>query len=248
MDLTGKRVLITGAAKRIGREISLTLARRGADIILHYSRSRREATRLEKEIRELGVQAWCVPCDFLARGEIGPRIRSFVSQVVRAAGQVDVLINNASIFYPVPLEKITEKEWNAFLSVNLKVPFLLSQAFGLKMMKAKKGCILNLLDSSVERPAARFLPYAISKSGLAAATRGLAKALAPHVRVMGIAPGPILPAEYATRSEQEQAAKRTLLGRYGSPKDIATTVKFILEEGDFMTGSILYVDGGASLT
>lgn len=248
MNLKGKRVLVTGAAKRIGREISLTLARRGADILLHYSKSGREAQALEKEIHRMGVLAWCVSCDFSARGQMAARIRSLVSQVYRAAGRVDILINNASIFYPVPLEKITEKTWDDFLAVNLKAPFLLSQAFGQKMVKAKSGCIINLLDSNVERPAAKFLPYAISKSGLMTATRGLAKALAPHVRVMGIAPGPILPAVYATRKEQNQAAKRSLFGRYGTPRDIANTVRFIIEEGDFMTGSVISVDGGASLT
>ena len=248
MKLAGKTVLITGAAKRIGREIALTLAKRGADIVLHYNRSEKEAVRLEREIRRLGVRAFLAAADFNHDGKpLGPKIRDFLNEVFRRTPRVDVLINNAAIFYPTLFEKISEKDWDAFMTVNLKAPFFLAREFGKQMVKQKSGKIINLVDGMGARPPARFLPYAVSKAGLIAATQGLAKNLAPHVQVIGIAPGPILPALGATPKEHKAAAEKTLLKRYGSPEDIARTVRFLIEDTDFITGSIVSVDGGASL-
>ncbi|MSR77634.1 MAG: SDR family oxidoreductase [Candidatus Omnitrophica bacterium] len=248
MNLRGKTVLITGAAKRLGREIALTLAGRGADIVVHYSRSFKEAETLGKEIRCLGVQAHLVQADFNPmRAGISKQVRDFAKKVFRKTSSVEVLINNAAIFYPTPFETISEKDWDAFMTINLKVPFFLAQVFGLRMQNQKEGKIINLADWTGERPPLRFIPYAVSKAGLVSVTKGLAKALAPHVQVLSIAPGPILPAEGATMKEQKLAAEKSLLKRYGNTKDIANAVRFLIEDSDFMTGSTLYVDGGASL-
>lgn len=248
MILHGKNVLITGAARRIGREIALTLARSGARILIHYNRSRREAETLQKEIVRGGGKALLFQADFSRPKNLHAEIKKFAGKVYREAGKVDLLINNASIFYPTPLAKVTEKDWDAFLTVNLKSPFFLSKEIGLRMFKQKSGKIINLIDGTAERPNADFLPYGISKAGLLAATRGLAKALAPHVQVNGIGPGPILPPEFAGgKKTKAAAASKTLLKRFGNPRDIAQTVKYLAEGTDFVTGVFLPVDGGASI-
>ena len=242
-------MLITGAARRIGREIALTLAQSGACILIHYRRSRREAQTLQKEIIRKGAKALVFQADFLKPKNLSEEIKRFTNEVYRKAGKVDVLVNNASIFYPTPLSKITEKDWDAFSTVNLKAPFFLSKEIGVRMFKQKSGKIINLIDSTAENPTAEFLPYGISKAGLLAATRGLAKALAPHVQVVGIGPGPILPPEFLSgkKIKAQAAARQTLLKRFGNPRDIAQTVKYLVEGTDFVTGVFLPVDGGSSL-
>ncbi len=248
MELKGKTVLITGAARRIGREISVHLAKRGARILAHYRKSKKEILSLQREISEWGGEMIPLAADFSASGSLTSKIRQFVKLIYREVPQVDVLVNNASIFYPTPFGKITEKDWDAFLATNLKAPFFLSQEIGLRMIKrGSGGKIINLVDWTGERPSPHFLPYCISKAGLIAATKGLAKALAPQIQVSGIAPGPILPAQHASLKEQKLAADKSLLKRYGHPRDIAQAVRFLIEGSDFTTGSILYVDGGASL-
>lgn len=247
MNLRNKNVLITGGAKRIGREIALTLAQRGAHILIHYNRSRREAETLQKEIVGKGGKALLFQMDFSKLKNLPAEIKKFTAKVYRKAGRVDVLVNNASIFYPTPLEKISEKDWDNFLTVNLKSPFFLSKEIGLQMFKRKSGKIINLIDWTAERPQADYLPYCISKAGLLAATRGLAKTLAPHVQVTGIGPGPILPPEFLSGKKLKAKAEKTLLKRFGNPRDIAQTVKYLAEGTDFVTGVFLPVDGGASL-
>lgn len=234
---------MTGAARRIGREIALTLARAGADIVVHYRSSSQEASSLQKQIESLGRKAYLVRAELSSQASV----KKFAAEVFRKTDSVDLLINNASIFYSTPFPKIREKDWDAFMEINLKAPFFLSQIFGEKMLKRRSGKIINLVDWMGERPSANYLPYCISKAGLIAATKGLAKVLAPYVQVVGIAPGPILPAEKASPKERKKAAERSLLKRYGNPKDIARSVKFLSEGTDFMTGSILYVEGGAAL-
>lgn len=247
MLLTSKTVLITGAAKRIGREIALTLAKRGASIVIHYRESQREALGLQRKIQTLGAKAYLAQADFSNPSETSQAVAGFLDKVYSQVRRVDVLVNNASVFYPTPLEKISETDWDQILAVNLKAPFFLASALGLIMKKQKLGKIINIVDWTGERPYAEYLPYCVSKAGLIAATKGLAKALAPKVQVMGIAPGPILPAEHASRKQQKKAAERSLLKRYGHPGDIANAVKFLIEGTDFMTGTILNVDGGAAL-
>lgn len=246
MKLVGKNVLITGAARRIGRQIALTLAKRGANILIHYRNSKKEALSLQKEIEFFCAHSVLLQADFTS-GPIAKTVDSFLAKAYKVFPRIDVLVNNASVFYPTRVGKITDKDWDQILDANLKAPFFLSQAVGRKMYQQKSGKIINLLDWLGERPGEKYLPYSISKAGLIAATKGLAKAFAPHVQVTGIAPGPILPAEANTAAEQAKAAEKTLLKRYGNPADIAETVRFLIEGTDFITGSMIAVEGGALL-
>ena len=245
MKIHGKTVLITGAAKRVGREIALVLARRGANILLHYNHSRKEALALKREIESFGGTAALIQADF-SKPKLGPVIRRFVKEASRLS-PVDVLVNNASVFYPTPLAKITERDWDDNLAANLKAPFFLAREFGLRMKKRGAGKIINILDATIFRPSATFLPYMISKAGLYCATAGLARALAPEVQVAGVGPGPVVPARGSTKKQRDAAAKRTLLKRFGDPKDIAATVRFLIEDTDFITGAMIPVDGGAAI-
>ncbi len=247
MELYGKNILITGGARRIGRAIALRLARQHANLLIHYRGSAREARSLKKEAEAWGSKVFLFREDFSVSKGSQARCRALVKKICAQAGHIDVLINNASVFYPTPLVKVTEKDWDDFLTVNLKAPFFLSQAVGEKMLKRKAGKIINLLDWTAERPAADYLPYCISKAGLLAATRGMARALAPHVQVLGIAPGPILPPAGVKGKSAKARAEKTLLKRYGSPKDIAETVRFLIEGTDYMTGAVVPVEGGAGI-
>lgn len=246
MKLEGKTVLITGAARRIGREIALGVARRGATVLIHYHHSGAEARSLQKEIEALGQAAIPVACDFSSSGKtVFKRIDGMVKEVYREVRRVDVLVNNASIFYPSPLKTVDESDWDDFLTVNLKVPFFLSRAFGLRMKKKGSGKIINLLDWTAKRPHPDYLPYAVSKAGLWTLTEGLARALAPEVQVNGVAPGPILPAAGTTRQREKKVVEKTLLKRYGNPHDIVRTVRYLIEDTDYVTGTVIPVDGGS---
>ncbi|MCM8776284.1 MAG: SDR family oxidoreductase [Candidatus Omnitrophica bacterium] len=246
MELKGKVALITGAARRVGREIALILAQHGTSIVIHYRRSQKEALDLKKKVKAFGVEACLVRADFSSQTKpLQPMIRHFVSAIYRKVHRVDILINNAAIFYPTPFGKIKERDWDEFFTVNLKAPFFLAQEVGMRMAKAKSGKIINIADWTGFRPYMRYLPYAISKSGLMTATVGLAKNLAPHVQVNSIAPGPILPARGMTPQQMKIVSERTLLKRFGDPRDIAETVRFLCAAGDFITGALIPVDGGA---
>ncbi len=248
MDLYGKTVLVTGAAQRIGREVAFALAQAGSRLVIHYRQSQKEAQSLKNEIEIRGGEAVLLRADFSARSQtVEKTIRRMVKDVYRQVKRVDVLINNASVFYPTRFGKISEKQWNDILTVNLKYPFFLAQEFGGKMRRQKSGKIINLVDWTGFRPAIDYLPYCISKAGLIAATAGLAKALAPHVQVNSIAPGPILPPPGMSHKRQSAVAKKTLLKRFGHPRDIASAVRFLLEGSDFITGAMIPVDGGSLL-
>ena len=205
MQLLGKTVLITGAAKRLGRAIALSLARRGASVLIHYNRSECEAKQLKLEIERLGREAHLISADFSSvKKPVTVQIQAFVKKAYKLCPRIDFLVNNAAVFYPTPFEKITERHWDDFMNVNLKVPFFLSQTIGKRMLRQKSGKIVNLVDWTDVRPDVNFIPYTISKAGLVVATRGLAKALAPHVQTIGIAPGPILPPKGMSASRKRK--------------------------------------------
>lgn len=245
MDLHGKNILITGAAKRIGREIALTLAEREANILVHYHHAAAEASALCREIRILGVNAETLSCNFARATESS--LKNFWRAAEKKIGPIDVLINNASLYDPTPFGKVREKDWNELLSVNLKAPFFLAQEAGRGMLKRKRGKIINLLDWAITRPRPGYLAYTASKAGLQALTAGLARELAPHVQVNGVAPGPILPAKGASAGQNAKVLQQTLAKRFGSPQDIARTVLFLLEGTDYITGAVIPVDGGSSI-
>lgn len=240
MELQGKTALVTGSAKRIGRAIALTLAGEGMDLLLHYHRSFREVRETQKAAERLGVRVHLLQADL----EHFSEIRRLLQKAFRLAPRIHLLINNASLFFPTPLGRVREKDWDRLFAVNLKAPFFLAEEVGLRMFHQKEGKIINLVDWTAFRPRNDYLPYCISKAGLVAVTQGLAKAFAPYVQVNGIAPGPILPAVGATPAEIRRVIQRTPLKRFGDPGDIAEAVRFLVRSTDFMTGAILPVDGG----
>ena len=240
MELKGKTALVTGAGKRVGKEIALTLARRGCHIIVHYNKSRYEAELTVGEIQGLGVQAVAVQAEF-AQPE---QVRALASQAVDLFGGVDVLVNSASIYGRKAFANLTEQDWDEHLSVNLKSVFLLCKILGDWMLARSGGKIINIADWAGIRPYRNYLPYCVSKAGVIALTHGLAKELAPKITVNAIAPGPVLPPDDFTEDDLAKVVAKTPLGRFGSPEDVASAVLFLLEGSDFITGAILPVDGG----
>jgi len=169
-----------------------------------------------------------------------------VGTAMQAFGRIEILVNNAAIFYRTPFEALTEEDWDRFLDVNLKGPFLLCRKIGAIMVGQGQGKIVNLADVAGQKVWAEYIPYSVSKAGVIALTTGLAKALAPRVQVNAIAPGTILLPEGTSSEEQERAVRRVPLDRLGSPGDIARAVVYLVEN-DFITGEILRVDGGQHL-
>ena len=243
MILEGRAALVTGGAKRIGRAIAFALAHRRADVIISYQHSRAEAQRTVEELTELGVRAAAIRAD-VSRARDAQRL---VAEARRRLGRLDVLVNNASIFERTPFASLTERGWDRHLDTNLKGPFLCALHAGRIMRRQRSGKIINLADWAGERPYADYLPYCVSKAGVIGLTKALARELAPHVQVVAIAPGPILPPARMSRAEHDRAVRRVPLKRWGSPDDVANAVLFAIEGTDFMTGTTLYVDGGRSI-
>jgi NAD(P)-dependent dehydrogenase (short-subunit alcohol dehydrogenase family) len=240
MSMDGKLVLITGAARRVGRSLTLAVAQAGGDVIVHYRRSQREAESVQKEIEALGRKAFLLQAD-LAEPE------QSVALIQRAAeyGPLYALVNNAAIFEPLTWEDTSVEDWDRHLAVNLTAPFLLSQAFARSLQPGETGRIVNLLDWRVLRPGPDHLPYTVSKSALAALTCSLAVALAPQVTVNGLALGAILP------PAQGAASSRILedvpAGRWASLDEVNQALLFLLDGPAYVTGEILQLDGGRHL-
>ncbi len=242
MEIEGKVALVTGAAKRIGRSIALALAERGAEIIVHYGGSAREAQEVVAQAKRLGGKPVAIRGDLSHPADIA----RIVDVGMAAFGRIEVLVNNAAIFFRTPFASLTEAEWDRVLAVNLKAPFLLCRRVGEIMLRQKRGKIVNLADIAGEKAWADFIPYSVSKAGVIALTKGLAKALAPGVQVNAIAPGAILLPDGATDEERQRAIRRIPLNRLGSPEDIARAVVYLVEN-DFITGEVLTLDGGQRL-
>lgn len=243
MKIKGTTALVTGAARRVGREIALALAREGADIVAHYHSSRAEAQSLSREIAKLGRKCTVIAADL---GE-ADGAANLVKSLTRKKLKVDILVNSASVFFDTPFDKLPAATFDHILQVNFRSPFLLTRELGLKMAAAGRGKIINITDSANGRPYKNHSPYLISKGALASATEVLALELAPKVQVNAIAPGTVALPENWNESQGNQIARRTPLQRLGSPEDIAKAVVFLVRDGDFMTGSTITVDGGAAL-
>jgi pteridine reductase len=240
VELRGKTAVVTGSAIRIGRQICLELAGRGANVVINYRSSAGAAVKLVEEINRMGVGALAVQGDVSRSEDV-----AHINQEARAAfGPVQVLVNNASIFPKTPLAELTEHDWDESIAVNLKAPFLCSLEFGRQMIQEDGGVIVNLADWAAMRPYPDYLPYLTAKGGIMTMTKAFARELAPKVRVNAVAPGPIFPPLDLTEEEIEEARAGTLLQRWGSATDIASAVAFLIEGSDFITGAILPVDGG----
>ena len=243
-SLTGKTVLITGGAKRVGAAIARELHAAGANLAIHYRKSAAQAEALAGELNAARAgsaattQAELLDID---------RLPALVEFAVRSFGALDVLINNASTFYPTKIGEITARAWDDLLGTNLKVPTFLSQA-AVPALRSSRGLIFIIVDIHALRPLRDHTVYCTAKAGLHMLTRSLAKELGPDIRVNGIAPGPILWPE--GQSESPQRAKiieRTILKRMGQPSDIARTALFFAAHAPFITGQVLAVDGGRSV-
>jgi NAD(P)-dependent dehydrogenase (short-subunit alcohol dehydrogenase family) len=242
MDLNGKVALVTGGARRLGRELSLALARSGADIVVNYLHSRAEAEDTASEIMALGRRALAVRADVSKRDELAFLIR----ETANTFGRLDVLVNNASTFETAPLLGISEEEWDQVLAVNLKGPFLLSQLAAPLLRSDGGGVIINIADLSGLQPWPSYAHHSVSKAGLIHLTRILARALGPDVRANCIAPGTVLPPDDYTEAQLRQSRERSVLQRIGSPEDVVRALLFLVES-DFVTGEVVVVDGGRML-
>ena len=242
MELKGKTALVTGGAVRVGRAIALELAKNGANIVLHYFRSEKEAKQTVSEITALGVHCTLAQADLSVHDEIV----KMTHELVKNEKKVDILVNSASLFFKTPVDTVSEAEWERMMAANLKGPFLLSVQIGKEMIKNKSGKIVNIADWSGFRPYQDYMAYCTSKGGLIALTKALARDLAPHVTVNTVAPGPVLTPTYMSEHEKEAVAKTTAVGHWGKPEDVAHAVKFFIEN-DFVNGTVLVVDGGRSL-
>ena len=240
MNLSGKVVFITGGARRVGRVIALAFAERGAHVSISYNTSSVDAEQTVAECEKRGARALAVRGNLAQPSEA----TAVVSEVMTHFGRLDVLVNNAAIYYPTPFGSVTEEQWDAFLDVNAKGPFFCAQAAAPALQADGGGKIINLADWAGERPYEDYLPYCISKAGVIALTKGLARELAPEVQVNAIAPGPVLLPEDYGDQERRDVIAAIPLRRIGSPEDIARTAVFLCEGTDFITGAIIPVDGG----
>ncbi|GAA0868737.1 SDR family oxidoreductase [Brevundimonas basaltis] len=233
-------VLVTGGAKRIGRAICLELAVAGFDIAVHHHTSDDEAAELVRDIEGLGRRAVALSADLtdvVATHEL-------VGRASEALGPLSVLVNNASVFEDDRLDTITGDSWNAHLDTNLRAPVLLAQVFA---RQAPEGAaIVNILDQRVLKPDPRFFSYALSKAALWHATRTMAQALAPRIRVNGVGPGPTLPSVHQTGEEFAAEAAAVPLQRAGNPEAVAAAVRWLVDAA-LVTGQMIAVDGGQHL-
>lgn len=243
-ELTGKVALITGAARRIGAVIAETLHTAGADVVIHYRNSADDAKALQNKLNvKRAGSCFIVQADLLEVDNLSELIQQVINQTAR----LDILVNNASSFYPTKIGEITERHWDDLIGSNLKAPLFLSQAASTHL-KAAGGCIINIVDIHGIRPMKGYPVYSPAKAGLAMLTQSLARELGPDVRVNGVAPGAIIwpEAEDGTQTPDDIVSK-TALKRQGSPEDIAKAVLFLVKDADYITGHIIPVDGGRML-
>ena len=241
----GKTVLITGGAKRVGAASARLLHAAGANLMIHYRSSAAEARALQDELNAIRPDSVAlIQADLLDIGGLP----SLIHKTVATFGGLDVLLNNASSFYPTPVGTIAEKDWIDLMGTNLKAPLFLSQAAAPELKK-RRGCIINITDIHAERPMKNYVVYSIAKAGLVGLTKSMARELAPEVRVNAVAPGPILWPEDDVNFDQvsrQRIISHTMLKRAGEPADIALAVRFFAMDTHFVTGQVLAVDGGRS--
>ena len=245
-NLKGKVALVTGSARRIGAVTAQALHEAGATVIVHYRNSAEEAIKLAEKLNALRPDSCFLQQADLADVSAFP---AMIESIVKQAGRLDILINNASSFFPTPIGEITEESWDNLLSSNLKAPLFLSQAVAPHLIK-NKGCIVNMIDVHGFRPLKNHPVYSSAKAGLLMLTQSLARELGPNVRVNGVAPGAILwPENESTEMEAEHQAllNKTCLKREGSPEDIAKAILFLVRDADYITGHTIPVDGGRLL-
>ncbi len=242
--LAGKAALVTGGARRLGAVIARTLHAAGAQIVLHYRSSADAAESLAKELNGRRAHSAALAAADL----LDPHSpAALAAAAVAAFGRLDILVNNASTFYPTPMGRIDERVWSDLIGTNLKAPLFLAQAAS-GALRASGGLILNLVDIHGMRPLRHHPVYSVAKAGLIMLTKSLARELGPEVRVNAIAPGPVMwPEKGVDEALRQRIIDRTALKRGGSPEDIARAVLFFACDAPFVTGQVLAVDGGRSI-
>jgi len=238
--------LVTGGAKRVGRAIALELAAAGFDVVVHYHTSETEARQTAREIESMGRRGAVVRGDLADPGSWS----GIIEQAVAAMDRLDVLVNNASVFLGElddTLQAFDAEAWARIQRINLTAPAALCHHAEVFLRASGRGCVVNLCDIAVERPWPAHLAYCASKAGLAAVTKALARALAPDVRVNGVAPGvAVFPDEYDAKLRQ-RLVSRVPLAREGTPEEVAKLIRYLVTEGAYLTGQIIPIDGGRSL-
>lgn len=240
MNLSGSSAIVTGASHRIGRAIALAFAERGANIVVHCRRSPEAAETTASQVRKLGCRAMVVVADQTDWNAVERVCR----ETWEAMGGIDVLVNNAAIYRRTPLAEVSEHDWDELLDTDLKGPFAFARFLGPRMKERGRGKIISIADVGAERVWPGYIPYCVAKAGVVAMTRGMARVLAPEVQVNAIAPGAILWPEACDEAHKKRVLAEVPLGRAGSPLDIAHAACFLVESGDYITGTVLSVDGG----
>lgn len=242
--MKSKNVLITGSAKRVGAACARLLHAEGCNIFLHYRSSKKDAKILCDELnQQRSGSARLVRADLLLMNEL----EALAEKVKGEWGGLDVLVNNASAFFPTSIAEVTEQQWNELLGSNLKAPFFLTRALS-ESLAQRAGCVINIADIHAERGLKGYSVYSIAKAALVAMTTILAKELAPHVRVNAVSPGAIIwPEKELSDREKQKIISLTALQREGSPDDIARAVRFLIKDAGYITGQIIKVDGGRNL-
>jgi len=244
MKLTNRVALVTGSARRVGRVIALALAGRGAAVAVHHLTSRKEAEETATAVAALGSRSMTVRADLAKNDEVAGMVEAVVSRL----GGIDILVNSASVFLKTPLATVTEAEWDRQLDVNLKGAFFASLHAGRRMAERPDGgVIVNIADSAMLHIYRDHVPYIASQAGLVGMTRSMARSMAPKVRVNAIAPGPVVTPDDLPEEQARKIREKIPLKRHCTPDDVANAVVFLIEDGDYMTGTLLPVDGGRSL-
>jgi pteridine reductase len=236
--------LITGAARRIGAAIACTLHAEGADVAIHYRESGDAANAVAEDLNAMRADS---AATFAADLNDLASLNHLVDDVRAWRSRLDILVNNASSFYPTPVGEITEDQWDDLIGTNLKAPLFLSQA-ALPALRQARGVIINIVDIHSQRPLRNHTVYGLAKAGLAMLTRSLAKDLAPEVRVNGVSPGAILwPENGMSGATKDAILEQVPLGRPGTPDDVANAVLFMAKDANYVTGQIIAIDGGRSI-
>lgn len=241
MQLAGKAALVTGAGRRVGRALAVGLAAAGCDIAVHYSSSAKGAEETAAEIKKLGRKAALIPADL----RDAQAARGLADQAARALGRLDVLINAAAVMVKQAILDVTPESWDATLDLNLRAYFFVAQG-AVAQLKKVRGKIVNIADVGGLEPWPTYIPHSVSKAGVVMLTKGLAKALAPDITVNAVAPGPVLLPDDWDDATRRRFAETTPLG-LGSPEHVVNAVRYLLEGGDYVTGTVLVVDGGRML-
>jgi 3-oxoacyl-[acyl-carrier protein] reductase/pteridine reductase len=242
MQIEGKTALVTGGAHRVGKAITMTLARAGANVVVNYNRSGAAAQETAREAQALGVGALAIQADV---GDL-EQARALVAAAADRFGAVDILVNNASIWQKTPLPMGDFAGWHRVLGVLLDGAMYLADAVAPMMLERGEGAMVNIVDLSAWKPFAGYVAHSVGKAGLLALTRQLALELAPAVSVNAVAPGPVLPPLDYDQEQVARAAGRTLKGRWGTAQDVGDAVRFLVE-ADYITGEVIVVDGGERL-